>query len=107
MTRPPGPTFGAHIARGRAMDRAKVLLELQGDDPRYRQLADLVAASKARLAAIPHPLNEHVEDLSMWAAAERAVVAELRRLDAQAPVPVPADVEPAASDIDPEQVPAP
>lgn len=103
MTRAPAPTFGAHIARGRAMDRAKALLELHGSNPRYRPLADLVATSKALLAAIPVPLNEHVESLAVWASAERAVVAELRRMDAEEP----SAAEPASADVDPEPADAP
>lgn len=81
MTRPPSTGFGAHVARGKAMDRARALLVVHGTSPRYERLADLVAVSHDRLSAIPTPLNEHPEALALWAGAERAVMAELRRLD--------------------------
>lgn len=81
MTRPPAPSFGAHVARGKAIDRARALLAMHTGNPRYERLADLLAVSQDRLHAIPVPLNEHPEALALWAGAERSVMAELRRLD--------------------------
>lgn len=73
--------FGDAIQRRkRLVAEASVLVAAHAGDARVERLAALCSEATERLRAIPRPMLEHQDRLAMMVAAERDVVAELKRV---------------------------